>query len=135
MPPEFSIRGKQEALISRYPIVTYVALTFLISWSGALAVAAPYLIRRQPLPKVTGVLMFPVMLLGPSLAGVLLTRIVDVKRGLGDLFSAMFRAWVPPGWYAVLLIPPVLILSVLIFLQRLVSPVYAPNLFWVGVLF
>jgi hypothetical protein len=41
MQPELSIPGRQEALISRYPIVTYFALTFLISWSGALAVAAP----------------------------------------------------------------------------------------------
>ena len=135
MQPELSIPVNEEAMIRRHPVVAYFALTFLISWSGALAVAAPHLIRRQPLPKITGLLMFPVMLLGPSLAGLLLTRIVDGKRGLGDLFFAMFRAWVPPRWYAVLLIPPTLVLTVLIFLQRFVSPVYAPNLFWVGVLF
>jgi membrane protease YdiL (CAAX protease family) len=135
MQPELSIPGKQEALIRRYPVVTYFALTFLISWSGALAVVAPYLIRRQPLPKGTGLLMFPVMLVGPSLAGLMLTQIVDGKRGLGSLFSAVVRARVPLRWYAMLLIPPILILTVLIFLQRFVSPVYAPNRFFMGVAF
>ena len=135
MPREFGIPGSQEAIIRRYPVVVYFALTFLISWTGALAVAAPHLIRHQPLPKMTGILMFPVMLLGPSLAGIALTRIVDGKSGLRVLFSQMFRAWVPPGWYTALLIPPVLVLTVLLFLQTFVSPVYAPNRFFMGILF
>jgi membrane protease YdiL (CAAX protease family) len=84
---------------------------------------------------MTGILMFPVMLLGPSFAGIVLTRIVDGKRGLRVLFSQMFRAWVPPGWYAALLIPPVLVLTVLLLLQRFVSSVYAPNRFFIGILF
>ena len=135
MPPEFRIPDSQEAIIRRYPVVAYFALTFLISWTGALAVAAPHLIRHQPLPKMTGILMFPVMLLGPSLAGIALTRIVDGKSGLRGLFSRMFRARVPRGWYAVLFLPPVLVLTVLLFLQRFVSPVYAPNRFFMGMLF
>jgi membrane protease YdiL (CAAX protease family) len=47
----------------------------------------------------------------------------------------MSRAWVPPGWYTALLIPPFLVLTVLLFLQRFVSPVYAPNSFFIGILF
>jgi membrane protease YdiL (CAAX protease family) len=135
MPPEFAVPSNQEAIIRRYPVVTYFALTFLISWTGALAVAAPHLIRHQPLPQMTGILMFPVMLLGPSLAGIVLTRIVDGKSGLRVLFSQMFRAWVAPRWYAALLLPPALVLTVLLFLERLVSPVYAPNRFFMGILF
>jgi uncharacterized protein len=122
-------------MIRRYPVVAYFALTFLVSWTGALAVAAPHLIRHQPLPKMTGILMFPVMLLGPSFTGVALTRVVDGKSGLRVLFSQMSRAWVPLGWYAALLIPPILVLAVLLFLQRFVSPVYAPNRFFMGILF
>ena len=135
MSSEFRIPGNPQAMIRRYPVVTYFALTFLISWTGALAVAAPPLIRHQPLSKMTGILMFPVMLLGPSLAGIVLTRIVDGKSGLRVLFSQMFRARVPPGWYTALLIPPLLVLTVLLFLERFVSPVYAPNRFFMGILF
>lgn len=135
MPPEFAVPSNQEAIIRRYPVVTYFALTFLISWTGALAVAAPHLIRDEPLPKMTGILMFPVMLLGPSFAGVVLTRIVDGKSGLRVLFSQMLRAWVPLRWYTTLLLPPVLVLTVLLILERFVSPVYAPNRFFMGILF
>jgi membrane protease YdiL (CAAX protease family) len=135
MPPEFAVTSNQETIIRRYPVVTYFAQTFLISWTGALAVAAPHLIRHEPLPQMTGILMFPVMLLGPSLAGIVLTRIVDGKSGLRVLFSQMFRAWVPPRWYMALLLPPALVLTVLLFLERFVSPVYAPNHFLMGILF
>src|SRR5579862_509807 len=135
MPPECAVTSNQEAIIRSYPVVTYFALTFSISWMGALAVAAPHLIRHQPLPQMTGILMFPVMLLGPSLAGIVLTRIVDGKSGLRVLFSQMFRPWVPPRWYAALLLPPALVLTVLLFLERFVSPVYAPNRFLLGILF
>jgi len=135
MPSKFRIPGKQEAIIRRHPVVAYFALTFLISWTGALAVATPHIIRHQPLPKITGILMFPVMLLGPIFAGIALTRILDGQRGLEVLFSRIFRVRVPAGWYMGLLISPVLVLTVLVFLQTFVSPVYAPNRFFMGVLF
>jgi membrane protease YdiL (CAAX protease family) len=122
-------------MMRRYPVVTYFALAFLISWTGALAVAAPHLIRHQPLPQMTGILMFPVMLLGPSFAGIVLKRIVDGKSGLQVLFSQMFRARIAPRWYTALLLPPALVLTVLLFLERFVSPVYAPNRFFLGILF
>jgi uncharacterized protein len=135
MPPEFAVPSNQEAMIRSYPLLTYFALTFLISWMGALAVAAPHLVRHQLLPQMTGILMFPVMLLGPSFAGIVLTRIVDGKSGLRVLFSQMFRASVPARWYTPLLLPPALVLTVLLFLERFVSPVYAPNRFFMGILF
>ena len=101
----------------------------------AVSVAAPQLMRHAHLSKVTGILMFPAMLLGPSLTGIILTRIVDGKSGLLDLFYRIFRQRVLVQWYAALLIPPTLVLTVLFCLRALVSPVYAPNWFLIGIFF
>ncbi len=118
-----------------HPVATYFVLTFAISWLAALAVAAPQLVRRHPLSTLTGILMFPAMLLGPSISGIVLTRKFCGKAGLCDLLSRMVRWRVSLRWYAPLLIPPALILAVLLALKAFVSPVYAPNLFALGVLF
>jgi membrane protease YdiL (CAAX protease family) len=130
-----SIAHKPKSILVRYPVAAYFALTFTISWIAALAVAAPHLIRRQPLPQMTGILMFPTMLLGPSISGLALTRVVDGRSGLRNLFSRMLLARLPARWYAMLLVPPILVLSVLLSLQTFLSPVYAPNRFLIGILF
>jgi uncharacterized protein len=129
------IAHERQNILVRHPVVAYFALTFTISWIAALAVAAPHLIRHEPLPTMTGILMFPAMLLGPSISGILLTRIIDGRSGLRDLFSRMFLVRLPARWYAMLLVPPVLVLSVLLFLQTLISAAYAPNRFLIGILF
>jgi membrane protease YdiL (CAAX protease family) len=98
-------------------------------------VAAPHLLRGQSLPKLTGILMFPAMLVGPSVSGILLTRLFDGSAGLRDLFSRMRRFRFPVRWYAALLIPPVFVLAILLLLKTFVSPVYSPNRFWLGLAF
>ncbi|MGA9718040.1 MAG: CPBP family intramembrane glutamic endopeptidase [Acidobacteriaceae bacterium] len=127
--------GDRNFFIRRHPVVSYFALTFTLSWIAAFLVAAPRLVHHQPLPKITGILMFPAMLLGPSLAGIVLTRLVDGKAGLRDLFSRMGRLRFPAAWYLGLLIPPMLVLTVLLAMAVWISPAYAPNLFLIGILF
>jgi len=128
-------QSKASSFLLTHPLAAYFLLTFTISWVGALAVAAPHLLRHEPLPILTGILMFPVMLLGPSLSAIFLTWFAAGPPGLRDLFSRLLRANIPLRWYSALLIPPVLVLTLLLTLKTFVSPVYTPNLFLMGVWF
>ena len=115
--------------------MAYFFLTFAISWTAAFLVAAPKLFQDAPLPKLTGILMFPAMLLGPSFSGIFLTRWLDGRQGLRNLFSRMRHLNFARRWYVALLIPPAMVLTVLFCLKTFVSPVYAPNRFWIGITF
>lgn len=123
------------SFIQRRPVLSYFVLTFAISWLGAFLVASPHVLRHESLPQLTGVLMFPAMLFGPSLSGVLLTWLTDGSPGLRSLRSRLFCWRIPARWYLSLLIPPILVLGVLLCLKTFVSAAYAPNRFLLGVLF
>ena len=122
----------RESFAKRHPVFTYFALTYAISWAGALLVVLPHLIRHQAVPKLAGILMFPVMLLGPSVTAIVLTRLLDGRAGLGELLVRMRRMSFAPPCYAMLLVPPALVFTVLLSLKTFVSPTYAPNHFLPG---
>jgi membrane protease YdiL (CAAX protease family) len=88
----------------------------------------------EAIPKISGLLMFPAMLLGPSIAGLLLTYTTQGNAGVRNLFLQMRRIG-SPRWFLALAIPSGLVLAVLLVMKILVSPVFAPNHFWIGVTF
>src|ERR1700692_1716982 len=118
--------------VQTHSAMSYFVFTFAISWGGALAVITPKLLRGESIPKFTGLMLFPVLLLGPLIAGLGMTAYVYGRRGLKDLFGRVGRVRVGAMWYAVLFIPPVLILSVLTLLRTLMSSSFAPNWFLPG---
>jgi hypothetical protein len=83
---------------------------------------------------MAGLMMFPAMLLGPSIAGTALIAATQGKAGLRSLVLRIYRIGFYT-WLATLLIPPGLVIAVLLGLKTYVSPVFKPNLFWIGLLF
>jgi hypothetical protein len=79
--------------------------------------------------------MFPVMLLGPSVTGIFLTGVTAGRAGLVDLVRRLTTWRFAPIWYAALLIPPLLILTVLSCLAAFADRAYAPNRFFMGLFF
>ncbi len=126
---------EQLSPLRRHAVAIFFGLTFAVSWTAALLVSAPSLLRHEPLPRMTGLLMFPAMLLGPSLASLFLTGLLEGRRGLRELLRSLQPARIGVRWLAALLIPPVMILVVLLVLDRLGSSAYGPNLFLPGFLF
>jgi len=124
---EFATKPTQSHLVG-----TYFVLTFLVSWTGAFLVAFPSLFHHKPVSKSAGLLMFPVMLLGPSLSGLWLIWKTERAAGLIDLLRRIGRVKVSVKWYAILLLPPLLITTVLATLNTFVSSAFTPNSFFIG---
>jgi hypothetical protein len=64
-----------------------------------------------------------------------MTRVVDGKGGLRRLAWRMSPASYPARCSLVLLLPATTVLAVLLILKTLVSQAYAPNRFFMGILF
>jgi len=127
--------GSPAPLLRKHPLAGYFLLSYSVSWTGALLVALPSLIQSAAVSSTTAVLMFPAMLAGPSLTGIVLTRVLDGSAGLKGLFRRM-RAFTPDlHWYPVLLLPPLLVLITLTLVSRLCSASFRPNHFYLGILF
>ena len=114
--------------IKRYPVATYFALTFLISWGGILLViGGPGAI---PAPQEEAMLLLPiavlVMVVGPSVSGILLTALVDGRAGLREVLSRLLRWRVDGRWYAVALLTAPLSLAAVLAVLSQVSPDFLP---------
>jgi CAAX protease family protein len=119
-----------KAFITRHPSATYFALTFAISWSGVVAV-----IGGLPGGTAASALdnpLFPfavlAMLAGPSVAGILLTALIDGRTGRRKFRSRLLKWRVGAGWYAIaLLAAPLLSIAALLTLS-LLFPGFRPAL-------
>ncbi|HEX8969697.1 MAG TPA: CPBP family intramembrane glutamic endopeptidase [Chloroflexota bacterium] len=111
-------------LVRRHPVVTYFVLAYWIAWGG-IAVAMSTL-AESGIPLL--LLLFVPIAAGPTSASLIMTGVVDGKRGYRDLFSRLTRWRVAGRWYtAALLINPLVILLVLGALS-LLSAAFVPGI-------
>ena len=118
------------AFITRHPVLTYFALAFGISWAGGLFVLGPGGIPTTVERLMTmGPVMYAAMLAGPSVAGLLMTRLVSGRAGVREVFVRLTTWRVGCRWYAVaLLTAPVLVMAVSLSLS-LLSTQFLPAVF------
>jgi len=110
-------------LIKKHPLLAYYLLTFALSWGGFVLVVGPrslFSTNWQAEGAFLSAIM--VMLAGPSVAGLLLTGLVDGRAGYRELFSRLRKWRVNFRWYAIAILPAPLIAAGVLFALSLKSP-------------
>lgn len=116
--------------IKRHPVLTYFALTFTISWGGILIVIGP-----GGIPGTTAQIekLFPIalmtLLVGPSVAGILLTGLIYGREGFREFLSRLLKWRVSVRWYVVALLATPFLVTVTLLLLSLSSPAFLPGIF------
>ena len=123
-----------KAFIKSHPLLSYFALAFAISW-GTILVAVGFgpggfSATPQQFRMTAPYAAIPAMLLGPSVAGILLTGLVDGSAGFREFGARLLKWRVGARWYAVaLLTAPLSVTAALLALSSLISPDYLPGIF------
>ena len=118
-----------KTFIKQYPVSTYYALVFAISWGGALIVLGPEgLVGNKPISSAQLSFVYLAAIAGPSVAGILSTGLIDGREGLRELRSRLLRWRVSPSWYAVALLTAPLLTTEIVFALSLTSPVFLPTI-------
>jgi uncharacterized protein len=123
--PEGPTASPPRSFIERHALPAYYVLTFAISWGGILlAVGRDRFFATGTTMAVAGI----VSLAGPSVAGVLLTGLVDGRAGLRQLISRLRQWRVGARWYAMALLTGPLVLGATVFGLSLASPEFRPDI-------
>ena len=112
-------------LIKKHPLVAYYLLTFALSWGGFVLVVGPKsLVNTNWQAEGAFLSAVLVMLAGPSIAGLLLTGLVDGREGYRALFSRLLKWRVGIGWYAIAILPAPFVAGGILFALSLQSPLF-----------
>jgi membrane protease YdiL (CAAX protease family) len=115
--------------IKRHPVLTYFVLPFAISWGCILMVVGPGgLPTTAEQLETVGPLVYMALLTGPSVAGLLLTGLIDGRAGFRKLLSELLRR-VGAGWVVVALLATPLLATAVLLALSLFSPEFLPVIF------
>lgn len=111
-----------------HSVLLYFLLTFIFSWGSILAITGPkgLPITLDPSTQVWPLLIYLAMLLGPTVAGLLMIGLVDGKTGFHTLLLQLAHWRVGIRWYAVALLTAPLSVAVATLLLLPVSTDYMP---------
>lgn len=118
------------SFIRRHAVLSYIALTFAISWGAILLVIGPRAVfDTQAQTDALLPVAILAMMIGPFAAGILMTAVVYGREGLRRLLSRALQWRVGVRWYAIaLLTAPLSVLASLLALA-LLSPEFVPGIF------
>lgn len=110
----------------KHPVLAYYLVTFAISWGAVLFVVGPggFLTTTSTSPSFA--LVGVALMLGPALAGVVLTSLVGGRAGWRDLLSRLRRWRVGVRWYGVALLTAPLVTTLTLLALSLTSPAFVP---------
>lgn len=119
-----------KSFIKGHPVLTFFALTLAIAWGGILSVLSPSgtTIGGENSEMLFGI-AYLAMLAAPSIAGILLTGLVDGRGGLRNFLSRLFKWRVGARRYAVALLTAPLLLLAVLYALSLASPDFIPRLY------
>ena len=118
-----------KSLIKQNAVAIYFIITFALSWGCMNLLIKPYsfpLTAEQS--DAVGPFLYIGMLVGPSIAGLLLIGLIDGVKGYRELFSRLSKWRIDIRWYAVVLGAP-LLATVILSLLSFFSPEFTPALF------
>jgi pimeloyl-ACP methyl ester carboxylesterase/membrane protease YdiL (CAAX protease family) len=113
------------ALCRRHPLLAYYTLTFALSWGGFVLLVGPASLvstNWQAEGKFLSAVM--AMLGGPSIAGLLLTGVVDGRDGYRDLLLRLRKWRVAVRWYVVAIVPAPIAAAGVLFALSMTFPLF-----------
>ncbi len=119
------------AFMRRHPVTTYFALTFALSWGGALLAIGRGGAMRGTTPASDPRFAYAVMamLAGPSVMGLLLTALVHGRSGLRKFASGLLAWRVSVRWYLVAVLTAPLVMTATLVALSFTSPAFLPGIF------
>lgn len=125
------MRTSLNSLVQRHAALSYFVLTFAISWAGMLVLIGRTSLFGTTREEFERLLPFwvPMLVLGPSLSGLLLTGLVAGRPGLREFRSRLFKWRVGARWYAAALLTAPLYFTAVALALAAFSPGFLPAIF------